>query len=51
MLKYSNSSLRSSLHSLAGCVAFKGEMEHMGQQITAGIRYIIAVFLYAEDFT
>ena len=34
-----------------GLVAFPGDLSHGGQQITGGVRYIIACFLYVHDET
>jgi hypothetical protein len=35
---------------IGGVTAFKGELEHRGEGIERGTRYIVAVFLYAEDY-
>ncbi|GMH58350.1 hypothetical protein TL16_g02590 [Triparma laevis f. inornata] len=35
---------------IGGVTAFRGEMEHRGEGISSGIRYIVAAFLYAEDY-
>ncbi|GMI02979.1 hypothetical protein TrRE_jg3040, partial [Triparma retinervis] len=38
------------LTDIGGVTAFRGELEHRGEGIGGGVRYIVAAFLYAEDY-